>query len=656
MAATTDRAERLANLLALLSEARAPLTAEQIFGELGGQYPEGPSARRQAFERDKATLRDLGVPIETEVLGGSDAGRTVYSIDKARYELQALDLDPDETHALQLAVAAIRSGTGFGTDAMIKLGAGATDVEVAVSANVPTLAALPPLREAIAARHPVTFEYHDRARRIDPYGLLLRSGFWYLVGFDHGHGEARTYRVDRIAGAVVVDDAEEFERPPIDVAGFFPTDAKQLTPGGDDDADATAVVRLDGVRTTGLERELGAHRVLSRRDDGSTDVEVPSANSDAFRSWVLGFLDRAEVLSPDARRGDVIAWLEALTNGEGDETADRAAIDAAREALDRRRTAPATGTGTAEARVRRMLLMLPWLTERGEVGLDEVAERFDLTPAEVEADITWMSMCGLPPYVDEMVDVYVDEGTVHVGVPRLFTRPLRLTAPEGFALLTAGRAAMALPGADPEEALGRGLGKLAAALGDDEHGVTLDLGRPPEADDLAEAVRQVEKLELDYWSPARDDVTSRTVTPRRLFSDRGYWYLRADDARSGESRTFRLDRIERYHRLGERGEATEGNDDGVEDSTWFSDADILRVTLLLDPVAYWVTERYPVDAIVDLTLADAPKRMVRLPVSSERWLQRLLVRLGRNASVVEPDDWKDLAAETAGRILARYRR
>ncbi len=176
MAATTDRAERLANLLALLSEARAPLTAEQIFGELGGQYPEGPSARRQAFERDKATLRDLGVPIETEVLGGSDAGRTVYSIDKARYELQALDLDPDETRALQLAVAAIRSGTGFGTDAMIKLGAGATDVEVAVSANVPTLAALPPLREAIAARHPVTFEYRDRARRIDPVRFVAPFG------------------------------------------------------------------------------------------------------------------------------------------------------------------------------------------------------------------------------------------------------------------------------------------------------------------------------------------------------------------------------------------------------------------------------------------------------------------------------------------------
>ena len=58
-------------------------------------------------------------------------------------------------------------------------------------------------------------------------------------------------------------------------------------------------------------------------------------------------------------------------------------------------------------------------------------------------------MCGLPPFVDEMIDVFIDEGIVVVGVPRLFTRPLRLTAPEAFALLAAGRAAMELPGADP---------------------------------------------------------------------------------------------------------------------------------------------------------------------------------------------------------------
>ena len=42
---------------------------------------------------------------------------------------------------------------------------------------------------------------------------------------------------------------------------------------------------------------------------------------------------------------------------------------------------------------------------------------------------------------EKLLDVFIDEGKVVVGVPRLFTKPLRLTAPEAFALLTAAEAA-----------------------------------------------------------------------------------------------------------------------------------------------------------------------------------------------------------------------
>ncbi len=112
--------------------------------------------------------------------------------------------------------------------------------------------------------------------------------------------------------------------------------------------------------------------------------------------------------------------------------------------------------------------MLPWLMERGEVPLAEVAERFRLTEDEVAADLELVAMCGLPPFVDELIDVFIDEGTVFVGVPRLFTRPLRLNSIEAFELLAAGRAAMELPGADASGPLGRGLAKLAAALGGDD--------------------------------------------------------------------------------------------------------------------------------------------------------------------------------------------
>ena len=70
-----DQLERTTNLLALLLETRVPLTLDDIVNQLAGQYPPGQTALRGAFERDKGLLRDIGVPIETEVLGGTKAGR-----------------------------------------------------------------------------------------------------------------------------------------------------------------------------------------------------------------------------------------------------------------------------------------------------------------------------------------------------------------------------------------------------------------------------------------------------------------------------------------------------------------------------------------------------------------------------------------------------
>ena len=214
---------------------------------------------------------------------------------------------------------------------------------------------------------------------------------------------------------------------------------------------------------------------------------------------------------------------------------------------------------TAEERLQRLLVMLPWLMEVGEAPLAEVARRFDMTEADVEKNLELVAMCGLPPFVDEMIDVFVDEGIVYVGVPRLFTRPLRLTSPEAFALLAAGRAAMELPGADRAGPLGRGLVRLEAALdqvgletSDVTAGVVFDLDRPPLSDDLVELTAQGAEATISYYSPDRDELTTRIIVPRHVFVDGGRWYVVADDARSGARRTFRIDRIEQLSPTGRR--------------------------------------------------------------------------------------------------------
>ncbi len=310
-----DRVERLTNLLALLLETPEPLTQVQITAELAPHYPDGARARRGAFERDKAALRDLGVPIDIETVdAGSEAGSSRYRIQRRKYELADLQLEVDEMRALQVAVAAVRSGSSAGRDAIWKLGGELSSGDrLPVSAVVPDRPELPVLRAAVASRSPIRFGYRGESRHVEPYGLLLRGGFWYVVGHDRDRGEQRTFRVDRFGSdSLEAGEPDSFERPPsFDPRDAFPADPKQI---GHAPADGVeAMVRIDVTRAAAIERELGADRVLARHPDGSVDVTVPATNLAAFRSWVLGLLDHAVVLGPDDVRDGIVSWLRELS-------------------------------------------------------------------------------------------------------------------------------------------------------------------------------------------------------------------------------------------------------------------------------------------------------------------------------------------------------
>ena len=52
----------------------------------------------------------------------------------------------------------------------------------------------------------------ETRRTVDPYGLVFRSGFWYMVGYCHLRADLRTFRLDRIVSTEM--NEESFTRPP----------------------------------------------------------------------------------------------------------------------------------------------------------------------------------------------------------------------------------------------------------------------------------------------------------------------------------------------------------------------------------------------------------------------------------------------------------
>ena len=94
-----DRLERMTNLVLVLLETSRPLSLREIASSVVG-YPAGKEASRQAFERDKRALRELGIPVSVEPLAGEE--QLGYRIHPEDYYLPELHLEPGRGAGAQL--------------------------------------------------------------------------------------------------------------------------------------------------------------------------------------------------------------------------------------------------------------------------------------------------------------------------------------------------------------------------------------------------------------------------------------------------------------------------------------------------------------------------------------------------------------------------
>ena len=305
---------------------------------------------------------------------------------------------------------------------------------------------------------------------------------------------------------------------------------------------------------------------------------------------------------------------------------------------------------SADERLRRLLALVPWVVAHDGPAIEEVCARFGLTEAELIADLDLVWCCGVHPFTpDSLMEVNVEDGRVWIRYADWFDRPLRLTPEEGLALVAAGAALLAVPGADPEGPLARGLRKLAGILGIDPEGaIEVSLGAVSESvlASLREAVAMRTQVEIDYYVYGRDERTRRVVDPHGVFAAEGEWYLSGWCHLADAERRFRVDRIRSLTVLDRTFDAPAVP---PRPEVFEPSADDPRVVLDLAPRARWVVEQYPCERV-----RERPKGHleVTLVVSERPWLERLLLRLGPDATVRSGAE--GAAADAARRVLARY--
>lgn len=308
--ASAQRLSRLLNLYALLTETTRALTAREIREQVDADYGPNDVAFRRNFERDKEELRALGIDIRVEEVYEGEAPEQGYRVPRSARALQVPDLAADELAALHLAVSLVRLGSADAASGLWKVGAAGVPAGESI-ADLPAHPQLGPLFTAVAQRRTATFGYRGERRTVDPYRLDLSRGRWYLLARDHDRAAERWFRLDRMEGAPALGPAGGFDQPGEEVGGSVP-DPWSLPV----DEPVVARIEVDPVAAPVVRSLLGEEAVVDDRDDGSAVFELEVSHRDGLRSFVLGFLDHAVVLSPPELRADVVAWLEAVA-GEG---------------------------------------------------------------------------------------------------------------------------------------------------------------------------------------------------------------------------------------------------------------------------------------------------------------------------------------------------
>lgn len=314
-------------------------------------------------------------------------------------------------------------------------------------------------------------------------------------------------------------------------------------------------------------------------------------------------------------------------------------------------------TVTATDRIRRLLAVLAFIQSAGDPTVAEVARRFSMSEHEVLDELNLAQMIGAdsPDLEDMPFEVVVDGDHLSVFL-HAFDRPLRLAPAEALALVAAASALLDAQEDETGGPLASAIAKLARVLDvDPADQLDVDLGVPDPAAfaTVERAVAGHRALEIDYDASGTNARTHRVVEPWRMFHDRGAWYLAGHCRLAGAERVFRIDRIRDPVVLEEVVVAPSG----LAPPRAFSAGDEApRVVLDLPPSGHWVAESYPVDQVEE---RPHDRLRVRLPVSATPWLERLLLRLGPDAILIEADQAfgpEHPGAAAARRLIERYRR
>ena len=315
-----DRYERIVRLHRWLKHNRTGVSLERLMEEI--------EASRATVYRDVAFLRDaLGAPIETDL----ESHRFKYVPDADQvFELPGLWLSPDEVYALLVARQALTAQTdGALAEALGDLG---PRLKGLVGERVDHLGRIRVLRQAsrklddatfrtvtgaVLERKRLSFSYRARStgegsvRTTSPQRLTHYRDNWYLDAFDHDKRGLRSFALDRVTAARMLETSAD-DWPEADLDAHFASSYGIFS----GPARAWATIRFSPHAARWVADERWHSQQKGRfLPDGRFELQLPFGNARELLMDVLRYGPDAEVIAPVSLREEMKQLLTLALTG-----------------------------------------------------------------------------------------------------------------------------------------------------------------------------------------------------------------------------------------------------------------------------------------------------------------------------------------------------
>ncbi len=270
---------------------------------------------RRTINRDIEDLCKAGVPVITiqgagggiEILEGYKLDKTLFTTKEMQAVLAGLEsLDSVSDHnEYRLIADKFKQKKEQMQERDIYDNSGHILIDLASHYKGTLAPKIERIRNAIDEYKVIEFDYYCRSgessRKIEPYLLVFQWSSWYVWGFCLEKNEFRLFKLNRIVRLNVIDKHYK----------------KRAVPAVNKDLDLAfpdsinVVVDFEGTEKWRVIEEYGIESIHTL-PNGKLRFEFHFSNKENFFTWILGFGEKAMIISPDPIRREFLEKIEMI--------------------------------------------------------------------------------------------------------------------------------------------------------------------------------------------------------------------------------------------------------------------------------------------------------------------------------------------------------